>query len=278
MSIGHLDALIEGLVGDRQARRRVGAAEFSDSRRYVLGDDPRAIDWNAYARLRELFVTTSAAEGRTRLSLLVDCSASMGTGTPSKLHHAKRAAAALGAISLLRAEAVQVHALAGGAAVSGPVLHGSHALGELLALLEELRPSGRTDLPASVRAAVRGGAHDGLAVLVSDLLVPLEQDRALVEMARGTRVAVVLALVDPADAALPDAGAVELHDVETGEVLVVAGGPAVRAAYEAAVEERLGRLLRRCDELGITHVRLRADAALLDVLIERAQAVDLIRH
>src|SRR5690349_5243854 len=36
----------DGLAGEHRSSRRVHAAEFSDYRNYVVGDDIRMIDWN----------------------------------------------------------------------------------------------------------------------------------------------------------------------------------------------------------------------------------------
>src|SRR5262249_56308774 len=86
--------------GGRQNRRAGGGTEMIDTRPYVVGDDPRRVAWAAYARLERLLVRLVADEAPLRLALVVDASASMGFGVPSKLRQATRVAAGLAAVAL----------------------------------------------------------------------------------------------------------------------------------------------------------------------------------
>ena len=89
--------MFRGLVrGEHAARRRGHGLEFADFRGYRPGDDFRHIDWNIYSRLDQLFLKLHAAEEDVTLHLLVDASASMGFGEPSKFDHARKLAAAQG--------------------------------------------------------------------------------------------------------------------------------------------------------------------------------------
>ena len=102
-----------GLKGGRRSVKRGQSVEFADYREYTLGDDLRQLDWNVYARLERLFVKLFVEEEDVTVTLLVDASASMATGQPSKLVFAKRAAAALGYIGLASEDRVAVSALTG---------------------------------------------------------------------------------------------------------------------------------------------------------------------
>ncbi len=62
LSLESLDALVAGLVGEREGPGQAAGFEFADYRRYIPGDDVRRIDWNIYARLRELHIRTSPQE------------------------------------------------------------------------------------------------------------------------------------------------------------------------------------------------------------------------
>ena len=74
-----------GLKGGRRSVKRGQSVEFADYREYTLGDDLRQLDWNVYARLERLFVKLFVEEEDVTVTLLVDASASMATGHPSKL-------------------------------------------------------------------------------------------------------------------------------------------------------------------------------------------------
>ena len=85
--------------GERRSKRHGGTVEFADYRGYTPGDDTRQIDWYAYARLEELYLKLYVQEQDLALHLLIDQSASMGTGTPPKLSYARTTAAALASSS-----------------------------------------------------------------------------------------------------------------------------------------------------------------------------------
>src|SRR3989475_10370524 len=89
------------LKGERRSKRRGQSVEFADYRNYVVGDDLRFLDWNIYGRLDKLFLKLFLEEEDLHVYLLIDSSASMDFGDPSKLLYAKQIAASLAFIGLL---------------------------------------------------------------------------------------------------------------------------------------------------------------------------------
>ena len=100
------------LPGERRSKRRGRSVEFDDYRTYVAGDDLRHIDWNVYARLDRLFIKLFREEEDLALHILIDCSASMDAGNPSKLIFAHRLAMALGYLGLASQNRVSVMSFA----------------------------------------------------------------------------------------------------------------------------------------------------------------------
>ena len=88
------------MQGARKSAAKGSSAEFSDFREYMQGDDIRRIDWNAYGRTERLFVKEYVEERESNISILLDTSASMDFGEPSKSELAGEIAAALGYIGL----------------------------------------------------------------------------------------------------------------------------------------------------------------------------------
>ena len=141
-----------GLKGGRRSVKRGQSVEFADYREYTLGDDLRQPDWNVYARLERLFVKLFVEEEDVTVTLLVDASASMAAGHPSKLLFAKRAAAALGYIGLASEDRIAVTALNGRTARRRASLRGSGRVFRLLADLSAIQSAdGVTDLVAAAR-------------------------------------------------------------------------------------------------------------------------------
>src|SRR5262249_6474782 len=146
-------------------------------RPYVAGDDPRAIDWNAYLRLGDLLVKEFDAEETPRLLLLVDRSASMGLGGGTKFLCALRLAAALGAIGLSRHTTVACAVFPGGGAT--PPSRGRSQLSAFLGSLVSAEPSGETRLLPAFQAACPPGRPAGVAAVISDFFETAEHGTAL---------------------------------------------------------------------------------------------------
>ena len=72
------------LHGERRSKRRGQSVEFADYRPYVEGDDLRFVDWNIYGRLEQLFLKLFLEEQDLTVHIVVDGSASMSLGEPSK--------------------------------------------------------------------------------------------------------------------------------------------------------------------------------------------------
>ena len=68
---------------------------FTDYRPYSSGDDTRNLDWGSYLRLDRLVLRLFEEEADFPIYVLLDASASMDFGQPSKFDLARRIAAAM---------------------------------------------------------------------------------------------------------------------------------------------------------------------------------------
>ncbi len=277
MSVSGVDAIVAGFGGQRSGAQRTRGLEFVDYRRYTPGDDLRSIDWNVYARLREVVVKAAPAEGHVDLALLLDGSRSMDDGTPSRFRYAQELGAMLGTVALLGSDVVAVHMLADGGSWTGARLAAPHLVNELIEEVAGLPRGARTDLAASIRDYRRGGEPADLAVLLSDgLAEPGSLTEALDELGASGRGAAFVHLVEGEAALARLEGAFELEDRETGERLVVEVTPRVRATYEERVREVSARLNDQCGDRGITYVRAPTDVTPLDLLFGAARDTGLV--
>jgi uncharacterized protein (DUF58 family) len=221
-----------GLKGGRRSVKRGQSVEFADYREYTLGDDLRQLDWNVYARLERLFVKLFVEEEDVTVTLLIDASASMATGSPSKLVFAKRAAAALGYIGLASEDRIAVSALSGRVARRRAALRGSGRVFRLLADLSAIEPSaGPTDLVAAARHAAAQLHGRGVIVLLSDLLDP-GADRVIRELAATGSELIVLHVLSPDELDPPLEGDLRLVDLETDERVDITADLATIDAYK----------------------------------------------
>ena len=263
-------------VGERTAGTAGVGTLFREHRSYAPGDDLRYIDWNVYARLRELHVKVYEREENIDAHLLLDRSASMGEGPGSKLETGLRVAAALGAVGLTHGATARVQAF--------PIVKGSAASGSRTAF------RGRGDVHALVRAisAIPGGGKEplgtalrpafprlrrrGLALLVTDFLDPPDGPggwRRAIDFLRHRRVRLaVVHVIAPAERDPGALGSARFVDSESGEEVVMDVDEKVRRAYRA----RFDRHLREVS------VYLRAKEA-RHVLVESGQSEDsLVRR
>src|SRR5215468_6517666 len=130
--------------------RRGHSVEFCDYRAYGVGDDLRYVDWNIYGRLDRLHVKLFVDEEDLCLHLLVDASASMDFGAPTKLTYAVRVAAALGFVGLVSHERVGVGILRSRATEGWPPARGRNQVVTLLDFLADVRPGGPTRLTGAL--------------------------------------------------------------------------------------------------------------------------------
>jgi uncharacterized protein (DUF58 family) len=277
LMLDSLDALLGGMGSRQGSPGRTGGFEFADYRRYTEGDDVRRIDWSVYARLRELHVRTPPQETRLALAILLDASASMDSGEPSKLHCAQRLATLLGATALMRADTVQVHTLYDGNAVTGGLHATSGMLGPLVHELSEI-PSGRTtDLASSVRRARDQGADAEMAVLISDALTPLTQlGAALRELAREARSAVLLHIVDETDATAGPIGPATPVDRESGHRLELDVTEDTRLRYAERYARFREEVERSCRAERVRYVEVLTSVDALTLLLENARTASLL--
>src|SRR5687768_18496703 len=128
------------MKGERKSKRKGQSVEFADFRQYVPGDDLRFIDWNLFARMERLYLKLFLEEEDLHFYALIDTSASMDFGEPSKLQYAKQLAAALGFIGLCRADRVKIEAIGASRKNPAPVLRGRASMWRMLDYLNAVQP------------------------------------------------------------------------------------------------------------------------------------------
>ncbi len=251
LQLGTRRRLAGHFAGEHRSVRHGQSVDFADYRQYHPGDDFRRIDYFLYARLGVLNVKLFEAEEDLHLRLLIDTSASMGTG--DKLRCARRVAAALGFVALTRRDPVTVHSFPFDR--HAPRFTGRAAAPALFAHLERLEAGGDTPFAAAVSSLLARPGPAGLTVVVSDLLTP-EWEAALGRLpSRGGDV-VVVHVLDPEELHPSLGGDLELVDRESGGRVAVSLAPETVEHYERVVEAWLGRVTTRCRQVGAGYVRL----------------------
>lgn len=274
------------LPGERRSKRRGVSVEFDDYRDYVPGDDLRRIDWNVYARLDRVFIKLFREDEDLALHVVVDASASMDAGTPSKLVLAQRLAAALGYVGLANQNRVMlsiigaphrpmVQTLAG--------LRGRRHVQRLAGfLIENCRPPEGVGVGigqvgafnAALKRLALARRGKGVMVLVSDLLVAEDFASGLSFLAGGGGFDVhVLQVLSPGEIE-PERepgggvlGDLRLTDVETGRAEEVTVSGAVLKRYKERVAQHIEDVRRACVGRDIGHVLVTSDVDPAEVVL-----------
>ncbi len=251
-------------AGEYRSVFRGQGMEFAEVRQYEHGDDFRAIDWNVSARFGHPYIKTFIEEREVTLLLIVDQSGSTHFGEPRT-----KAAISVEVASILALAAASTNDRAGALLFSEKVERvippgkgRRHAL-RVIRDLVAFQPAGRrTNLSAALHYATGLLKHRSIVVVLSDFLaegweLPLRQ--------LGVRHDVVaIAVEDPRETELPDAGWLDLEDAETGDRRTVdTGDRQVRGRLRALAEKRREDRARAFAAAGVDQVVIstRADYA-----------------
>lgn len=244
------------MAGERRSKKKGRSVEFADYRQYVAGDDLRFIDWNLYARLERLFLRLFMEEEDLCVWLLVDVSRSMDFGEPNKLLYAKRLVAALGYLSLVHYNRVQVLSFADQLLDRTPPLRGRLKVPILLDFLRRLEPAGRGALEAVMRRFALAERGRGVVVVISDFLDKGNLEAALRHLAAERFDGYLLQLLSPQEIDPEKAGILgdlRLRDMEDGQIAEVSAGPALLKRYRANLQAFCNHLRQQALRRGLMY-------------------------
>ena len=265
-----------GQIGHRRSASRGAGLEFADHKEYSAGDDIRYLDWNLYARLEEVFIKIFEQEEALPIYILLDCSASMGLGDPTKLSFAAHVAAALAYVGLANEDDVRVCLFADGLLKSSRTLRGKTHIYEFLDVLDPPADGG-TDIAAALSTFSAENRLPGLAFIFSDFLDP-EGILAGVRLLAGRKFGICGMHVVAPEEARPDIdGDVELEDVETQRRLRVLLRRDTLQRYEAFFAAHCDEVRTQLQRYGARTLRLPTTQNIDDVLFARLPKEGVLR-
>jgi uncharacterized protein (DUF58 family) len=270
--------IVQGRIqGERRSRRKGSSVEFADHRNYAVGDDLRRIDWNLYARLEKLFLKLFLEEEDLRVHTLVDTSASMNFGAPTKLHFAKRVAAALSYIGMVHHDRVTVETFAAGLQQGPGPMRAKSQIHRLLHYLERLQCDGSSDLTAAAKAFASRNLGPGVVVVISDFLDKNGYETALRYLiARNFDVYVIHVLsaeeIDP-----PLTGDLRLTDAEDGDFAEITITAPLLERYKRTLEAFKSGLRDWCAGRGIHYTFASNEEPFEKLVLEYMRRNGLVR-
>lgn len=226
-----------GIVGGRSPSRYPGPGqEFLEHRNFHHGDDLRAVNWRAYMRFEKLFMKMFHVEPRVPVRLFLDISLSMATGNGTKFDYARRLAAALCYIGLVRLDSLVIFPFHDRLDDAFICSGGRHSFGPTADFLSALKPSGATRFGDVVRTFTEKHQQRGLLIVISDFFGEEGFERPLELLSSFGHELLLLRVWDESDRAPEFNGRLELVDSESGAVKIVEFDRPAREAYTQAFD------------------------------------------
>lgn len=195
-------------------------------------------------------------------------------GSDGKLDTARRVAAAMAYVALIRRDTVSMHVFPNER--HAPRFSGRGSAPALFDHLQRLEATGTTNFAAAASHLLARPGPPGLTVVVSDLLTA-EWEAAITRLpARGAEV-VVVHVLSPRELRPDLVGDVELVDRETGGRVAVSLAPETAGRYRQAVDGWLARVEHRCRQVGASYLRLLTTDDLESALLGGWQRAGVLR-
>jgi uncharacterized protein (DUF58 family) len=292
--------IVEGFLSGLHSSPFQGfSVEFSEHRKYSPGDDIKDLDWNVFAKTDRYYVKKFQAETNVTGYLVMDLSASMdwcgvremerakvggthhlrtaghveGEERLTKFEYAICLAAALGYLMIHQQDPVGLVTCADKIRDVIPPRSKRSQLGNILALLANLKPAGHTDLAHGLHQLAAMIRTKSLIMVFSDLLTdPEPLMKSLHHLRHKGNEIILFHVLDEAEVEFPFEGLVEFVDVESQEEMQL-DAKGMRDDYRRILDEFQGRFKEEAAKANIDYVPLHTgitfDKALIEYLISR---------
>jgi len=267
--------IVEGfLSGLHDSPYQGFSTEFSEHRKYTIGDDLKNIDWNVFGRTDRFYVKKFEAETNLNCYLLVDVSESMAYsygGVITKLQYAVCMAAALGYLMIAQQDAVGLATFDDDLVSYVPPRSKRSHLAGLLGGLNKAHRNRRSRIGPCLHKAAEMFPRRGLAILFSDLIpapdeTPESVLAALQHLTYRGHDVICFHVLDHAELSLPYEGPTRFTDSETQQQITVQP-EAIREDYLAEIRAFIEFYQKRCAEARMDYVQVDTSVSFDRVLV-----------
>ncbi|XZE33558.1 DUF58 domain-containing protein [Pirellulaceae bacterium SH501] len=252
------------------------SVEFSEHRLYTPGDDPKDIDWQAYAKTERYYVKKFEAETNITGYIVMDLSQSMDYTYRQKLtkfDYCVCLAAALSYLMLMQQDPVGLVTFDKKIKANLQPKSRRSQFAAILSQLTKLKVAGETELKAPLLQLASMLRHRSLIMLMSDLLADVDPTLDAIRVLKHAgHDVIVFHVLDEAEVAFPFQGLVQLEDPETGDSMSV-NADDIGNEYRENIRRFRDQLKKGCNESKIDYVPLDTsmpyDKAITEYLISR---------
>lgn len=253
--------LSQGMSGIRKSSARGSSVEFSDFREYMLGDDIRRIDWNAYGRTDKLYIKQFMEEKEGIFQIFIDTSRSMCFGGVSKSKLALQVAGALSYIILNNLDRVYINEMKENSLTRGKGVTGGAAFSHVLNDLNRIVFDGKTTLNKTILS--RQVQTGGVSIIISDFLDREGIDEAMKYLAYKKQAVVLIQILSREEMDINYEGTLNILDMETDERVKITMSNATIKKYKEQVEDLRSRLQTLAGKYGAHYIFMRSDGDLI---------------
>ena len=265
------------MKGERKSKRKGQSVEFADFRQYVAGDDLRFIDWNLFARMERLYLKLFLEEEDLHFYALIDASASMEFGDPTKLQYAKQLAASLGFIGLCRADRVKIESLGTSSRKPGPVLRGRASLWRMQEYLAGIEAGENVSLLEGVKNFCLRNSGKGILVLISDLMDKEGYDKALRYLVAQQMDVYVLHVMCPEEIDPQVKGDLKLIDCEDEDVAEITVSRPLMDKYKRTLASFVDGAREFCTRRGMSYLMVSTETPVETLVANYLRKRGLVR-
>jgi len=273
--LSHLDlvakTVVDGFVAGLHKSPDFGfSQEFAEYRAYTPGDDLRHVDWNVYARTERAYLKRYRGETNSQLTLMLDCSASMGYSSHNitKLDYGRYLAVSLAYLANQQRDAAGVIVFADDvvnyvqpSTRQGQFMRVAHAI-------EKSELGTRTDFAKPFLHFQQFLRRRGIVVVISDFY---EDPQKVIDTVSPLRFhgndLILFHVLDPQEIRPKLKEPVLLVDMETQDALEVSPEYA-REEYNPRIDAHLDALKKKAAASNIDYFLLRTDRPLDDAMLE----------
>ena len=244
--------------------------DFDEVRLYQPGDEVRRIDWNVTARTGVTHIKKYVEEREMTVMLLVDASASGGTGSvnQSKRELAAELAAVLAFSAIRNNDKVGMLLFTEKPERYISAKKGrSHVLRIISQILTHEPRQRGTNLTAALHHISHALSRRAVIFVISDFMD--EGFARALKICGRKHDLIAVPVVDGSERELPDVGWIAFEDAETGEVLEVnTADAAARKLFAEGASSRLGGLRQLFHRAGLDTIEVQTDQPYLKALTQ----------
>ncbi len=265
------------LQGERRSKRRGQSVEFADHRPYVAGDDLRFVDWNIYGRLDQLFLKLFIEEQDLTVHIMVDGSASMSVGEPSKELFIKKLAAALGYVSLVNNNRVSLSMFADGVVAQLANMRGRNYLHDMADFLLTAQCDGISQFESACKQIANSRIGTGVMIVLSDFLFKEGYDAALRRLIGRQYDLYVIQVLSPQELKPDFGGDLKLIDIEDADAAEITISAALAKYYKRNLTAYCNELKDFCTRRGAVYALANSGDSVESLVLNYLRRIRLLR-